>query len=333
MPSLVPTGVSRCSPWISGRRCGACSSRPSSRRRTPTSRPSRSTSSERLAPLSSGVLLDADYGVGPVRAAGALPEGVGLLVAAEPVEKDQWNGEPRARVDPERGAAYVLANGGDALKFLVQWRPGRPHRSGDPDLASEALTVVGNVVADCAPGRHPQRDRAAHRQAPGRVAALARGHRRARDRVGDADGGRAARPPQARVARQRRGLPPRHAMRSVPCPGRCSRPVSGSTTSSSACASRSTTVRRDSSPVGRSGARRSNSPAPSRVDFLEQTAVPRLATPVRPACRARPLVARSRGMRTRRRRGRGPPEGSNTTRSASQPRDPFKAIKPNKGPQ
>jgi tagatose-1,6-bisphosphate aldolase len=102
-----------------------------------------------LAPLSSGVLLDADYGVGPVRAAGALPEDVGLLVAAEPVDKDQWNGEPRARVDPERGAAYVLANGGDALKFLVQWRPGRPHRSGDPDLASEALTVVGNVVADC----------------------------------------------------------------------------------------------------------------------------------------------------------------------------------------
>jgi tagatose-1,6-bisphosphate aldolase len=102
-----------------------------------------------LAPLSSGVLLDADYGVGPVRAAGALPEGVGLLVAAEPVDKDQWNGEPRARVDPERGAAYVTANGGDALKFLVQWRPGRPHRSGDPDLAAEALTVVANVVADC----------------------------------------------------------------------------------------------------------------------------------------------------------------------------------------
>jgi tagatose-1,6-bisphosphate aldolase len=102
-----------------------------------------------LAPLSSGVLLDADYGVGPVRSAGALPEGVGLLVAAEPVDKDQWNGEPRARIDPERGAAYVVAHGGDALKFLVQWRPGRPHRSGDPDLASEALTVVGNVVADC----------------------------------------------------------------------------------------------------------------------------------------------------------------------------------------
>ena len=60
-----------------------------------------------LAPLSSGVLLDADYGVGPVRAAGAMPAGVGLLVAAEPVEKDQWNGEPRAMIDPERGADEV----------------------------------------------------------------------------------------------------------------------------------------------------------------------------------------------------------------------------------
>jgi tagatose-1,6-bisphosphate aldolase len=102
-----------------------------------------------LAPLSSGVLLDADYGVGPVRAAGAMPAGVGLLVAAEPIVKDQWNGEPRARIDPDRGAAYVVENHGDALKFLVQWRPGRPHRPGDPDLAAEALAVIGAVVEDC----------------------------------------------------------------------------------------------------------------------------------------------------------------------------------------
>jgi tagatose-1,6-bisphosphate aldolase len=102
-----------------------------------------------LAPLSSGVLLDADYGVEPVRAAGAMPAGVGLLVAAEPVDKDQWNGEPRARIDPERGAEYVVRNHGDALKFLVQWRPDRPHGPGEPDLAGEALGVIRAVVADC----------------------------------------------------------------------------------------------------------------------------------------------------------------------------------------
>jgi tagatose 1,6-diphosphate aldolase/sulfofructosephosphate aldolase len=102
-----------------------------------------------LAPLSTGVLLDADYGVGPVRAAGALPEGVGLLVAAEPVVKAQWEGEPRVVVDPERDAAYVVRNSGDALKFLVQWRPDRPRRPGDPDLAAEALAAVRTVVDDC----------------------------------------------------------------------------------------------------------------------------------------------------------------------------------------
>jgi tagatose-1,6-bisphosphate aldolase len=102
-----------------------------------------------LAPLSTGVLLDADYGVGAVRAAGALPAGTGLLVAAEPPVRAQWNGEPRATIDPERRAAYVKGNHGDALKFLVQWRPGRPHGPGEPDLAAEALAVIGEVVADC----------------------------------------------------------------------------------------------------------------------------------------------------------------------------------------
>jgi len=103
-----------------------------------------------LAPLSTGVLLDPDFGVGPVRDAGALPDGVGLLVAAEPVVKAKWNDEIRTTVDPERGARYVLDQGGDALKFLVQWRPGRPAAAGEPDLAAEALSATASVIADCA---------------------------------------------------------------------------------------------------------------------------------------------------------------------------------------
>jgi tagatose 1,6-diphosphate aldolase/sulfofructosephosphate aldolase len=103
-----------------------------------------------LAPLSSGVLLDADFGIGPVREAGALPEDVGLLVAAEPVEKAKWNDEIRTMVDPQRGAGYVLDLGGDALKFLVQWRPGRPAAADEPDLAQEALSATASVIADCA---------------------------------------------------------------------------------------------------------------------------------------------------------------------------------------
>jgi tagatose-1,6-bisphosphate aldolase len=103
-----------------------------------------------LGPLSSGVLLDEDYGIGAVREAGALPGGVGLLVAAEPVEKAKWNDEIRTTVDPERGARYVLGLDGDALKFLVQWRPGRTAQAGEPDLAAEALSVTASVIADCA---------------------------------------------------------------------------------------------------------------------------------------------------------------------------------------
>jgi tagatose-1,6-bisphosphate aldolase len=103
-----------------------------------------------LAPLSSAVLLDADFGLGPVRDAGALPDDVGLLVAAEPVNRAKWNDEPRTTVDPERGARYVLGHGGDALKFLVQWRPGRPAGPGEPDLAVEALSAAASVIADCA---------------------------------------------------------------------------------------------------------------------------------------------------------------------------------------
>ena len=102
-----------------------------------------------LAPLSSGVLLDPEFGVPAVREAHALPPGVGLLIAAEPVDKLSWNGEQRTSADPERDAAWVKANGGDALKFLVYWNPDRPAVPGEPDLATEAFDVVRRVVEDC----------------------------------------------------------------------------------------------------------------------------------------------------------------------------------------
>lgn len=102
-----------------------------------------------LSPAATGVLTDVEYGVGPVRDAGALAEGVGLLIAAEPAQKQTWNGEQRTVVDPRRDAAWVRANGGDALKFLLYWRPDRPARPGEPDLAAEAVDAVRTVVEDC----------------------------------------------------------------------------------------------------------------------------------------------------------------------------------------
>jgi tagatose-1,6-bisphosphate aldolase len=102
-----------------------------------------------LSPAASGVLLDPDFGVPAVRTAGALAEGTGLLVAAEPASRGNHNGEPRAFRIPEQDAAWVRGQGGDAVKFLIQLRPDRPRTPGEPDLAAEVLDVVREVVADC----------------------------------------------------------------------------------------------------------------------------------------------------------------------------------------
>jgi tagatose-1,6-bisphosphate aldolase len=108
-----------------------------------------------LSPLASGVLTDVEYGVGPVRAAGALADGVGLLIAAEPGEKQKVGEEYLTTTDPARGAAWVRENGGDALKFLLYWNPARAVVAGEPDLAQIALDVVGGVVKDCRAGGLP----------------------------------------------------------------------------------------------------------------------------------------------------------------------------------
>jgi tagatose-1,6-bisphosphate aldolase len=103
-----------------------------------------------LSPLASGVLTDVEYGVGPVRAAGALDQSAGLLISSERSPQPVWNGEQRTEYSgADRGPAFVSGNGGVALKFLVRWRPDRPVVSGEPDLAQEALDAVSAVIADC----------------------------------------------------------------------------------------------------------------------------------------------------------------------------------------
>jgi tagatose 1,6-diphosphate aldolase/sulfofructosephosphate aldolase len=102
-----------------------------------------------LSPSASALLVDPDLGVPALAGDGVLAPGCGVLVAAEPAEKQSWQGEPRATRDPSLDAAWVRGHGGDALKFLVQLRAGRPHRAGGPDLVEELLEVVRAVVADC----------------------------------------------------------------------------------------------------------------------------------------------------------------------------------------
>jgi len=103
-----------------------------------------------LTPAASGMLLDPTYGVPAVTKGGALAPGCGLLVAAEPSSRDSYNGEPRTRRDPELNANWVSAQGGDAVKFLVQLRADRPAPKADePDLAAEVLEVCQQIVTDC----------------------------------------------------------------------------------------------------------------------------------------------------------------------------------------
>jgi len=102
-----------------------------------------------LSPVASGVLTDVEYGVAAVRGAGALAPGVGLLIASEWSPQPEYNGEVRNEFDPARGPQFVATNGGAALKFLVRWRPDRPARAGEPDLAGETIDAVRAVVEAC----------------------------------------------------------------------------------------------------------------------------------------------------------------------------------------
>ena len=103
-----------------------------------------------LSPLASGVLTDVEYGVGAVDAAGALADGVGLIIASEQSPQPTWNGEQRTVYSPaDRGPDFVVNNGGVALKFLVRWRPDRLPGPDEPDLAREAIDAIREVVDDC----------------------------------------------------------------------------------------------------------------------------------------------------------------------------------------
>lgn len=103
-----------------------------------------------LTPLASGILLDPTFGLPAVRAADAIAPGCGLLIAAEPQDRDLWQGEPRVRLQPGQDATWVRSLGGHALKFLMQLRADRPApRPGEPDLVEEARATVRELATSC----------------------------------------------------------------------------------------------------------------------------------------------------------------------------------------
>ncbi len=104
---------------------------------------------EALAPVASAFLLDPTYGIPALEQVDpGVRRDAGILVAAEPSERLKLGEEPRGTRDPALDAAWVRAQGGDALKFLIQVRADRP-AGGGPDLAAEGVEVIRQVVEDC----------------------------------------------------------------------------------------------------------------------------------------------------------------------------------------
>jgi tagatose-1,6-bisphosphate aldolase len=102
-----------------------------------------------LSKAASGILLDPTWGVPAVNENDVLPTTCGLLVAAENPDRGNFNGEPRPTKMIGQDAAWVKSQGGQAVKVLVSMHPGRPMKAGEPDLTSETVELVRNIVADC----------------------------------------------------------------------------------------------------------------------------------------------------------------------------------------
>lgn len=103
-----------------------------------------------LRGLASAFLIDPSYGSPALGQIDADGPHFGILLAAEPASRGEANGgEPRTYRDARHDAAWVLAGGGDAMKFLVQLRADRPVDTDGVDTRAEVLQVVKDVVADC----------------------------------------------------------------------------------------------------------------------------------------------------------------------------------------
>jgi sulfofructosephosphate aldolase len=78
-----------------------------------------------LTPHASAVLLDVESGLGPVRAAGAIAAGCGLIVAADQLTQAVGGPVESTETDEAVLADDAIAGIADAYKLLVIWRPGR----------------------------------------------------------------------------------------------------------------------------------------------------------------------------------------------------------------
>ncbi len=90
-----------------------------------------------MSPVSSGVLLDPEYGAGQAVAANAIAPGCGLLVA---VEKTGYTGDPTAResqILPGWSVEKIARMGADGVKLLIYYHPDAPNAAEQEALVAE----------------------------------------------------------------------------------------------------------------------------------------------------------------------------------------------------
>ena len=90
-----------------------------------------------MSPVSSGILLDPQYGAGQAVAANAIAPGCGLLVA---VEKTGYTGNPAAResqILPGWSVEKIARMGADGVKLLIYYHPDAPNATDQEELVAE----------------------------------------------------------------------------------------------------------------------------------------------------------------------------------------------------
>jgi sulfofructosephosphate aldolase len=100
-----------------------------------------------LAADASAVLLDVPFGLEPVRSAGAIPAGVGLIVAADRLTQEPGSPVEWTDVDDSVFADDEIGAIADAYKLLVIWRAGRE--------AEARARVVRAFLGACRDRRRP----------------------------------------------------------------------------------------------------------------------------------------------------------------------------------
>jgi tagatose 1,6-diphosphate aldolase len=95
-----------------------------------------------ISPTASGLLLDAEYGVAPAIANGALAPSCGLLVA---VEQSGYTGEPsvrRSQLLPGWSVEKISRMGADGVKLLVYYHP-------DAANVADQEALIDEVAESC----------------------------------------------------------------------------------------------------------------------------------------------------------------------------------------